>query len=273
MSFAKEMSDITKIPVKKIPSGYQIIGKIMLLKVPQLTKIEKQKLAKAVLDSYPSVKTVCETKGIGGEYRRPRVKILAGRRKLETIHKEHGISYKLNVGKIMFSAGNLSERKRLIDQVTKDEIIVDMFAGIGYFSLGLGKKSPAKKIYAIEKNKTTFGYLKENIKLNKIENIIPKLGDCRNIKIRPNADRVLMGYLPGTSVFLNSAFRFLGKEGIIHFHNIYRAKQLWAKPLRELEKYANKNDYIVKSIAQKRKIKSYAPKIYHIVVDILVKEN
>jgi len=79
----------------------------------------------------------------------------------------------------MFSKGNLTERKRLVDQVKEGETIVDMFSGIGYFSLGLAKFSKAKKIYAIELNPESYHYLWENIKLNKVEDkIIPVFGNC-----------------------------------------------------------------------------------------------
>jgi len=159
----------------------------------------------------------------------------------------------------MFSKGNLYERQRLLKQVGK-EIVVDMFAGIGYFSLGIARQA---KVYAIEKNPVAFRYLKENIRINKINNIIPILGDCRKVKIE-KADRVIMGYLSKTEKFLPAALRFIDK-GIIHYHNVYKSNELWDKPLKDIEKACKSRQY---KILYKRKVKSVAPRTFHVVIDI-----
>lgn len=258
------------IPIERLPGSYQIIGDILLIKFrPGLEMREKKAIASAILDLFSYVRTVCEISRITGELRLPKIKILASREKkpkLITTHKEHGILYKLDVSKIMFSKGNLLERSRLIKQIRDGEVVADMFAGIGYFSLGIAKFSRAKKIYAIEKNRIAFNFLKENIKLNKIENISPILGDCRKIK-KIKADRVIMGYFPNTQKFLPAAFRFLKKRGVIHYHNIYREKELWFKPLNELENAAKRARYKIVSILGRRVVKSYAPHVFHVVID------
>ncbi|MFH0832455.1 MAG: class I SAM-dependent methyltransferase family protein [Candidatus Aenigmatarchaeota archaeon] len=242
------------------PGGYQIIGNVLLLKLRKMPLSQKRKIARAILDIFPYVKTVCEIKSVGGELRKPNVVKLTGDG-TETVHKEHNILYKLDVSKIMFSKGNLFERQRLISQVKENEVVVDMFAGIGYFSLSVAKK--AKEVYAIEKNKVAFRYLKENISLNKAGNIHPILGDNRRIaeKLAGKADRVIMGYFPGTEKFLPYALMMLKKNGIIHYHNIYKESELWKKPINEIKK-------IGAIILEKRKVKSYAPRVWHVVLDV-----
>ncbi|MCD6215601.1 MAG: class I SAM-dependent methyltransferase family protein [Candidatus Aenigmarchaeota archaeon] len=268
MSFKQKLADKTGLPLKALPSSYQRIGDIILIKLFGEAARQKKKISKAILEMFPYIKTVCSIKGISGEYREPVVELIAGDKSTITIHKEHGCLFKLDVRKIMFSKGNLSERRRLVGQVRPGETIVDMFAGIGYFSIGIAKNTKAKKIYAIEKNPVSFGYLKENIKLNKIKNIKPILGDCRDVKIKEKADRVIMGYFPGTERFLSTALSFLKDSGIIHYHNIYKENELWKNPLEELKKTADKNSYSIK-VLKKKKVKSVAPHVYHIVIDCL----
>jgi tRNA wybutosine-synthesizing protein 2 len=243
---------------------YQIIGSIMLI------KSKNKRIAQQLLKKYPYINTICQLSYVSGEYRKPKVHWLAGKRCLTTIHKEHGLLYKLHVGKIMFSKGNLYERQRLLESINNNEVIVDMFAGIGYFSLGIAKH--AKKVYAIEKNPEAFKFLKENIILNKLTNITPKLGDCRRVRIPEGADRIIMGYLPKTEKYLNAAFRFAKPSCIIHFHNTYRENELWKKPFEDLEKAATKANYKITSIAT-RKVKSYAPRIYHVVMNVGVEKS
>lgn len=251
----------------------QIIGDILLLKFSKdLSENEKMDIAERLKEKMKKIKTICEIKGIEGEFREPKIKILVGN-DTTTIHKEHGILYSIDVSKLMFSKGNLYERNRIIKMVKENEVIVDMFSGIGYFSLGIAKYAKPKVIYAIEKNPVALDFLIKNIKLNRVEDkIIPILGDCRDIARQSNfqkiADRVIMGYLKNTQDFLESAFLFLRNEGVIHFHNTYKKEELWEKPIDTIEKFANENNYKIDKIISKRIVKSYAPKIYHVVLDV-----
>ncbi len=267
MGFKTKLAHITGLPETILPSSYQIIGDVLLFKLSEIkSSQQKKQIAAATIKILPYVKTVCEINQVSGEFRKPRVKKILGKT-TETIHKENSILYRIDTSKIMFSKGNLSERKRLVGKVGHGEVIVDMFAGIGYFSLNLAKFTRAKKIYSIEKNKIAFGYLKENIRLNKIKTIEPIYGDCRKVDLPEKADRVIMGYFPETDKFLPAAFGFLKNTGIIHYHNIFSKKELWSKPLKILEKSARKNGFKLEKILEKKIVKDYAPNIYHVVVD------
>lgn len=276
MRLRDQIARITGIDKTKIPSSYQVLGEIALIKfVRPIDKKEKEKIGKALLNLLPYVKSVWEVKQIEGEYREPRVKFLCGEKIKETLHKEHGIIYKIDITKVMFSKGNLYERKRIVEKVRNDETIVDMFAGIGYFSLGIAKFSNPKVVYAIEKNSVAFKLLKENIKLNRITSVEPILGDCRNISRRKSmqnvADRIIMGYLLKTYRFLPAAFRFAKERAIIHYHDTFKEKELWSKPISLLRKVSKRFGYSP-LILEKRKVKSYAPRIWHVVLDIEIEK-
>lgn len=277
MSLREKIAESTGITKNEIPGSYQILGEILLMKFMAGTKTKtKLKIAEAAMETIKSVKSVYEQKPIMGELRKPSVRFLAGIKNTKTIHTEHGILYSIDVSKIMFSKGNLLERQRIISQVKRGEIIVDMFAGIGYFSLGIAKFSEAKEIVAIEKNPDSFGLLKENITLNRVSNITAILEDCRKIssmkEFRGAADRIIMGYLPGTGKFLPHAFGFLGNKGIIHYHDTFKENELWAKPVGIIKSNARKKGFSVKIIA-KRTVKSYAPRVWHVVIDFEASRN
>ncbi|MBI4894969.1 MAG: class I SAM-dependent methyltransferase family protein [Candidatus Aenigmarchaeota archaeon] len=263
MTLKQKISTAAGIPVEKLPSRYQIIGNVLLAKLFYLDKNEKKKFALAVKQLLPYIETVCEIKEISGKLRKPKIVKIIGK-KTETVHKENDILYKLDVSKIMFSKGNLLERKRLLENINSEEVIVDMFSGIGYFSLSISKK--CKKVYSIEKNPLSFRYLKENIILNKIENIKPIIGDSRKLRIKEKATRVLMGYFPGTEKFLPAAMKFLDKKGIIHYHNLYKRGDL-TTPISDIDKAAKKAGFKIISFKQ-RTVKSYNPTLDHIVLDV-----
>ena len=270
MSFRQKLSKATDIPTSKIPSGYQIIGDVMLMKLKIKPASQKKKIASAILRMFPYVKTVCEIKEVRGELREPNVNILAGSRTV-TVHKENDIIYKIDVSKLMFSKGNLNERKRLLSQVKEGETVIDMFAGIGYFSLPIAKLTSAKDIIAIEKNPAAYNYLTDNITLNNITKIIAIQGDCKIAaqSMHEKADRIIMGYFPGTEQFLPAAL-WMAKPGCtVHFHNIYSEKELWKKPLSQIDHVSKVFGKKVE-ILTKKKVKSYSPRTWHVVIDFNV---
>lgn len=252
-----------------LPSGYQNIGDIAILNLKPEVKPYAKDIAEFILERFPRFKTVCKkTDIVKGELRMPSVKVIAGENRTLTTHKENGCLYRIDVSKIMFSQGNLRERARIPKLVRSGETIIDMFAGIGYFSIPIAKFTKPGKIYAIDRNPDSVRFLKENIKLNGVENVIkPILGDSRNIKLSERADRIIMGYLPKTHEFLGAAFKLLKPNGIIHYHDTFDKGELWHKPEKILKKEAENAGFELKSITYKAVVKHYAPKVEHVIID------
>lgn len=269
-----------KIPEKyldKLPSGFQRIGGIIILKLLKELNGYKKKIGKVVLNLF-NVDVVCNNFGpVKGKFREPRIEIIAGNNNTITTHIENGCKYRFDVKKIMFSKGNLSEKIRITKQVKKNEIIVDMFAGIGYFTIPIAKLTKAEKIYSIELNPTSFNFLKENIKINHVHNVIAINGDCKKeieklVKGSIKANRIIMGYLPPPKKFLPYAFKIIKRGGILHYEGLIvvgNEKKEVEKILSYIRKQANKNNFDVKLLLAK-KVKSYGPKIDHYVFDVEV---
>jgi len=247
--------------------GFQTIGSIAILK-PGLSPKEARSQAKQVLSRLPRIKSVYRYSGpVSGSLRTPRVSFVAGEKDPVTTHKENGCLYRLDITKVMFSKGNVIERARIPKLVVPGETIADMFSGIGYFSIPLGKFSKPSRIYAIELNPDSFRFLKENIKLNRLEGkVIPVHGDCRKVKLPEKADRIIMGYLPKTYEFLPAAFRLLKSNGIIHYHDIFRKEELWEKSESILREHSARAGFYPIRM-EKRVVKQYAPSVYHVVID------
>lgn len=260
----KEKLQIPNELKNSLPYKWELIGKVLILKIPNELEYYEEKLAKVYAEILKAEAVVKEIGRIEGEFRTPNIKIIFGK-ETETIHKENNIKFKLDVAKIMFSSGNIDERIKMAKLNCKDETIVDMFAGIGYFSLPLAVYCNPKKIISCEINPIAYKYLKENIKLNKVSNIIPFFGDNRNCE-EGIADRVIMGYFSNEE-FLEKAFRILREKGIIHYHA--KCSKPFANVFRKIEKVAEKMERRVKLI-KIRKIKSYSPKVYHVVVEFEV---
>ncbi len=251
-------NDLTKKELSVLPTGFQVIGDIAVLSLPESLMKKARVIGGALMQLHSRVKTVCVKQGVvTGVKRLPLIKKVLGG-DTETVHKESGILFKLDVVKVMFSKGNLFERSRLVKQVRKGEVVVDLFAGIGYFTIPLAKFSKANHVWAVEINPVSFGYLEENIVLNKVSNVTPVLGDCRKVKL-PRADRVLMGYLPSAKPYLSTALKILKKDGFLHYHTVARSeKEALAEVLDVTEKL---------KLVGARKVKSYGNKKWHWVLD------
>ena len=237
----------------------KVIGDILVL------KNEPDNLQE-LLD-LPEVKRIVKLGRINGPKREPEVEILVGDN-TETIHRENHCFFKLDVARIMWSKGNTGERKRMANLVEDGETVVDMFAGIGYFSIPMAVHSNPAKIYSLEINPVSYGYLKENIVLNKVEDVIePILGDCREFAPKNFADRVLMGYIGNTNEYLDKAVDIVKPGGIIHYHESVPDNLKFERPPQRIIDAAKGRDV---EILNKRIIKKYSPGVYHVVIDALI---
>lgn len=219
-----------------------------------------------VLSKKHNVKTIMKIDHIQGTKREPVYNILYGN-ETETIHKENGCLFKLDLSKVMWSKGNNNERLRIAKLVEDNEVILDMFAGIGYFSIPIGVHSNAKHIYSIEINPNSYFYLCENIKLNKLDNITPILGDCMVHAPKYKVDRIVMGYVKTTHHYLNVAINSLNEGGILHYHETVPEKLMNTRPLERIISQAGNREV---ELLKLNKIKKYAPGVEHVVLDVKI---
>lgn len=236
------------------------IGNILILDNKFTVQSDKQ--LKELSDKH-KVNTVMKVDHIHGTKREPVIKLLYGE-DTETINKENGCLFKLDLKKVMWSKGNNNERIRIAKLVEDNETVIDMFAGIGYFSIPIGVHSNAKQVYSIEINPNSFHYLKENIKLNKINNIIPLLGDCMDITPEYSADRIIMGYVKTTHHYLKTAIDSLNKGGVIHYHETVPEKLMDTRPINRIKEVAGDRSV---EFLKLNKVKKYSPGVFHVVCD------
>ena len=205
--------------------------------------------------------------------RRPMLKHLAGERVAEVTHREYGYMLRLNLERLMLSLGNSLERLRMAGLTGGGETVVDMFAGVGQFSIPVAVLATPRKIFSVEINPEAYRYLVLNTRLNRVEDIVePILGDCREVveeRLQGVADRVIMGYLMGTMEALPQALKALRRDvgGVIHFHELVRRGGEEGF-VEELLGRVESEGYEAR-LLRWRKVKSYSRTRNHIVVDFL----
>ncbi len=230
---------------------------------------KKKVIGAAVLKMMPRFRTVALERGINGATRRPRMEVLAGSRSLLTVHREHGCLFKLDLDKVMWSAGNKGERARLAGMVGKKDNVVDMFAGIGYWTVPVARK--ARRVTAIDINPKALAFLEQNLKLNGLSQKVKVIrGDCRNVaeELAGTADRVIAGWLDDTLAYFPAALKMAKKGAIIHYHEALPADQVEARA-EDLHDVAAAHGRKL-TIEDIQQVKSISPGRQHLVFDLKV---
>ena len=213
---------------------------------------------------------------IMGEKRESTVEMLVGNNDW-VIRKENGIKYGYHITQCMFSSGNINERRRMGEIVTENEIVVDLFCGIGYYTLPILMKDNVKHVYSCEWNINAIKALKFNLDNNNVKIKCTILeGDNRVTTngLENIADRVLLGLLPTAEESYNVALKCLKEEGgVLHIHGLAPSgnHQVFLSETTEKLLKINLNYKIIN--CKINKIKSYAPHWDHLVLDIEIGKN
>ena len=257
--------------VERAPSSWAVLGTVVLVDVGDAPRPEE--VGEALLALHGSADTVLARGGISGAHREPDVRVLAGEGDTETVHREHGTEYAVNLAEVMFSPGNKAERARMGEVVSEGERVVDMFAGIGYFALPMARAGA--EVTAVERNPASFTYLLENVQRNAVaDRVQPYRADCRDVLAQTDpttdvtAERVVMGYYDAHE-YLDSALGALEPGGIVHLHEATPEELVPDRPVGRLRDAAAERDRSV-AVLDTRRVKGYSEGVAHVVVDARV---
>jgi tRNA (guanine37-N1)-methyltransferase len=262
--------------LKSLPQAFDVIGDIAVIEIPQEMKPYENLVGEAILKIHRNIRTVLAKAGaIGGTYRLREFTLIAGENKTQTIHREFGCQYHINVAKAYFSPRLSHEHERVASLVRAGETVVDLFAGVGPFSVLIAKKNPDARVYAVDINPDAIELLKVNARVNRVENrVFPILGDARQITaldLKGSADRVIMN-LPETGInFVDAACQAVKpKGGIIHFYAFVRSPDSIENLKLTFSRAVESNGRRVEAFVYTKSIRETAPFESQIVLDAKV---
>ena len=257
---------------REMPKGYHRFGRVLVVQRPASLAPYDTLLGNAWRDEL-GVETVLVKSGpIEGELRTPRLVCVAGG-PTETEVIEHGVHWRFDAARIMFAAGNRTERRRVGRLVRPGETVIDLFAGIGYFAIPAALPGRASRVWAVEKNPLSVRYLRENAVLNGVDSrLTVVLGDNRTVDLPEGTfDRAFLGYLPSALPWVPRAVALLRPTGgWLHVHAVADVRSPLAESAAAVESEAESAGAHPTEPSRVRVVKPYGPGRQHVVVDARV---
>jgi len=255
-------------------SAFDQIGDIIIVRIPDSLLSKKKIIGKTLLEQVKTAKSVFyQSSSVEGDFRTRDLEILAGVDKTETEYKEFGCRFMVDVEKAFFSPRLSTERDRIADLVQDGEIVINMFGGVGMFSIIAAKRKKCT-VYNIDINPIAAKLCEKNIKLNKklVGRVVSIHGDAAKIieeQFRDQGDRVLMLLPERSDEFLNSAILATKSNGIIHYYSHIHADEK-SQAAKLSEKHYLDTTSIKSKILNSKIVRAVGPRYYQTVVDVRI---
>lgn len=256
-----------------LPRALDIVGDIAIIEIPPELKAHKSLIGEAILTIHKNVRTVLAKAGaVSGTYRLREFEVISGEHRTDTIHKEYGCKYHVDIAKAYFSPRLSQEHNRVASLVQKSETVVDLFAGVGPFSVLIAKNNADAKVYAVDINPDAIEFLKRNIRINRVENrVTPIIGDARQAveeRLLGVADRVIMNLPEKALEFVDTACKAIKPAGgMVHYYEFIRLPDSLEDMKLRFSEAVEKTGRKVDEFLFAKTIRETAPYEWQVVLD------
>ena len=258
---------------EELISAFDQIGSIIIVRIPESLLIKKKIIGETLLEQVKIAKSVFyQSSAVEGDFRTRNLEILAGEDNTETEYKEFGCRFTVDVENAFFSPRLSTERERIANLIQDGEVMTNMFAGVGMFSIMAAKKKKCT-VFSLDINPVASKLCEKNIKQNKLAgDVISINGDSTEIikeQLVDKSDRTLMLLPERSDEFLESAISTTKNNGIIHYYShIHADKKSDAGKLSE-EHYLSVTP-VKSEILSSKIVRPVGPRYYQTVVDVKI---
>jgi tRNA (guanine37-N1)-methyltransferase len=262
--------------IDKAPRSLDIIGDIAVVEIPPELEHYGKLIGEAILKAHKNLKVVLAKAGaISGIYRLRDFEYLAGQKRTNTMYKENGCIYHVDLAKAYFSPRLSHEHQRVASQVQECEMIVDLFAGVGPFAIPIAKNVKNVRVYAIDINNEAVELLKKNIQINQVEKKVHAInGDARTViksRFSGRADRVIMNLPESSKEFIDVACEAIKSSGgIINYYSFVHLPETIEVMTKEFSDRVEKSGRHLQRILQAKPVRETAPYEWQVVLDAAI---
>ena len=254
-------------------SAFDQIGDIIVIRIPDSLLSKKKIIGGMILERVSTAKSVFyQSSDVEGDFRTRSLELVAGEDRTETEYKEYGCRFAVDVEKVFFSPRLSTERERIANLVQDEEIVVNMFGGIGMFSILVAKNKKCT-VYNIDINPIASKLCEKNINLNKlVGEVICINGDAAKIikeRLENKGDRTLMLLPERSDEFLESAILATRNNGIIHYYSHIHADKKQDAPKLSEQHYLELTK-VKSEILNSKIVRAVGPRYYQTVVDVKI---
>ena len=258
---------------EELISAFDQIGEIIIVRIPDSLLSKKKIIGEALLNDVKIVRSVFyQASAVEGDFRTRNLEIIAGEDNTETEYREFGCKFIVDVENAFFSPRLSTERDRIANLIQEGEVMTNMFAGVGMFSIIAAKKKKCT-VYSLDINPIASNLCERNIKLNKLAGEVVSInGDATQIineQLENKSDRTLMLLPERSDEFLESAIKTTKDGGTIHYYShIHADKKTDAGKLSEehyLQVTPAKSEILGSKI-----VRPVGPRYYQTVVDVKI---
>lgn len=268
----RSYKDVVQVPDalrSQLPTSFDVIGDIAVLKIPDPLVPHREEIARAILQWNRNVKVVAQDHGVAGEFRIRKLEVLAGEPRTTTIHTEFGLRYRVDVARAYFSPRLGSERARVADLVRPGETVADPFAGVGPYAILIARRRRPSRVVASDANPVAVDLLRQNVAANRADAVETRAGDAHDV-LRESAplSRIILDLPHSAMGFLSDALRALGRDGTVHLYAI----------LEDADR--EDREHAIREIVTKggrhlvgmnmHTVRAYSPTQHHVAFDVTV---
>ncbi len=151
----------------RVPRSYDVVGDVALLPLPEDLLRYGKEIGEALMMLHRNVRAVYARGTTTGEERVRQLVHLAGEHRTTTIYREHGLRFYVDVARVYVNPSLSEEHVRIASMIKDGSSVLDMFAGIGFFSLHIAARKRCKTITACDINPYALYCFNRSVELNK----------------------------------------------------------------------------------------------------------
>lgn len=249
--------------------SYERLGEIVI--VDEDDEERARAIADAIAASDLPVETVVNRASpIEGEFRVREWDVLVGE-STETVHREYGCAFELDIARMYFSPRLATERRRVVEQIEPDEQFFDMFAGVGPFVVPAARRGA--ECVGVDLNEAAVEYLRRNAERNGVADRVTAIhDDVRDVEAYDDwADRIVMNLPHSADEFLETAVAIAGEECVVHHYDIEHDSDPFG-PGEAAIRAAAEPAYDV-TVETRREVRSYAPHELNVCLDVRLEQR